>query len=182
MRNDKNKEKILSFLGWSILCLLLINLLYFFIPRSPPSSIPKQISSFEQQKPVHEGHEALSLQTLSNPLQLVVFFASWCSMCAVEHPYIVSLKKNYPDLQIHGVTVNDSAYATLHFLEKYQNPYDTLSIASLDMMRNFKVMGIPQTFLINDQKEILYHKRGVLSQRDIDQNIVPSLEKSQIGK
>ena len=50
------------------------------------------------------------------------------------------------------------------------------------MMRNFKVMGIPQTFLINDQKEILYHKRGVLSQRDIDQNIVPSLEKSQIGK
>lgn len=176
MRNDENKEKILSFLGWALLCLILINLLYVFVPRETLINTKKQIGHFEGQEAVSNALPHLNEDTLSKPAQMIVFFASWCGMCSMEHPRIVALKKEYPDLQIHGVTVNDTPYATLHFLEQNQNPYDSLSAASMDMLTTFKVMGIPQTFLVNDKREVLFHRVGVLTQKDIDQEIIPIVE------
>ncbi len=177
MIEQKNKEKIITSVGWCALFLIILGVLFLLTPQTQRPQNLVQIEKLPSSSPIKQGFPHLTPEKLDQPIQMIVFFASWCSMCAIEHPNIVSLKKRFPQLQIHGISVNDQPSSTLTFLEKNQNPYDSLSQASSEMLNTFNAYGVPQNFLITDGLKIVYQHMGVLKEEQINQNIVPLIRK-----
>lgn len=94
----------------------------------------------------------------------VNLFASWCAPCEAEHPLIAALAADHPG-QVYGVLYKDTPEHGRKFLEELGNPYADIALdpdgqGGLD----FGLTGVPETFVISSQGEILEHVAGPLDE------------------
>ena len=98
---------------------------------------------------------------------VVNLFASWCAPCEAEHPRLMELSVAFPN-RIYGVLYKDSRENGAAFLERMGNPFtgvavDTDGQGGLD----FGLTGVPETFVISSEGEILVHITGPLDDGDV---------------
>ncbi len=98
---------------------------------------------------------------------IVNLFASWCGPCEAEHPLLVELARAHPD-QVYGVLYKDSEANGAEFLAKNGNPYTRVALdpdgtGGLD----FGLTGVPETFVISRDGEILLHINRPLTRADL---------------
>ncbi|NBX74370.1 MAG: DsbE family thiol:disulfide interchange protein [Alphaproteobacteria bacterium] len=94
---------------------------------------------------------------------LVNFFASWCRPCVAEHPQLMQLSQQR-GLVLLGVAYRDRDESTNSFLRHHGSPYAAVGIdLSGRGAAAWGVRGIPQSFLVNPQGQIVWHHAGVLS-------------------
>jgi len=94
---------------------------------------------------------------------VVNLFASWCGPCEVEHPLLMELARTHPD-QTFGVLYRDSEENGQQFLRELGNPYKAVALdpdgqGGLD----FGLTGVPETFVVSADGQILQHVRGILT-------------------
>lgn len=94
----------------------------------------------------------------------VNLFASWCAPCRAEHPQLVALAEAYPG-RVYGVLYKDTPENGRKFLGELGNPYADIAMdpdgqGGLD----FGLTGVPETFVISSQGEILEHIAGPLDE------------------
>ena len=97
----------------------------------------------------------------------VNLFASWCAPCEAEHKYISELSAAYPD-QVFGVLYKDILDDGLAFLDRLGNPYTRIALdpdgqGGLD----FGLTGVPETFVISADGEIIDHVQGPLNENSV---------------
>ena len=97
----------------------------------------------------------------------VNLFASWCAPCEAEHKYISVLSAAYPD-QVFGVLYKDKLDDGLAFLDRLCNPYPRIALdpdgqGGLD----FGLTGVPETFVISADGEIIDHVQGPLDEDSV---------------
>ena len=90
--------------------------------------------------------------------------ASWCAPCEAEHKYMSELSAAYPD-QVFGVLYKDKLDDGLAFLDRLGNPYTRIALdpngqGGLD----FGLTGVPETFVISADGEIIDHVQGPLDE------------------
>lgn len=109
-----------------------------------------------------------------NGLVIVNFFASWCPPCRAEHPTLTALAEAGNPL--FGVNYRDQTNQALSFLEELGNPYDRIG-QDLEARngRDWGVVAMPETFFINDEGVVVYHFRGPITSRVLDNQVIPSL-------
>lgn len=98
---------------------------------------------------------------------VVNLFASWCAPCEAEHPRLMELSDAFPD-RIYGVLYKDSRKNGVAFLERMGNPFTGVAVdpdgqGGLD----FGLTGVPETFVISSDGEILVHITGPLDDGDV---------------
>ena len=108
-------------------------------------------------------------------LKLINFWASWCAPCRAEHPNLTALAGE--GLKIYGVNYRDDPGQAQGFLDELGNPYvavgtDPQGMAALD----WGVYGIPETFLVDEEGQIIFRHAGPLTKRIIDAQLRPILE------
>lgn len=88
---------------------------------------------------------------------IVSFFASWCSVCPVLHKQLEGIKTKKI-----GVSWGEKQIPTkiTPFSNVIIDKDGTLGIS-------FGLTGVPETFVINDKKQILKHYSGILNEKDI---------------
>ena len=97
----------------------------------------------------------------------VNLFASWCAPCEAEHKYISELSAAYPD-QVFGVLYKDKLDDGLASLDRLGNPYTRIALdpdgqGGLD----FGLTGVPETFVISADGEIIDHVQGPLDEDSV---------------
>ena len=97
----------------------------------------------------------------------VNLFASWCGPCEAEHKYLMALGETHPD-QLVGVLYKDKTEKGEAFLERLGNPFTTVALdpegkGGLD----FGLTGVPETFVISGEGEILLHIAGPLNEASL---------------
>lgn len=106
---------------------------------------------------------------------LVNFWASWCGPCRVEHPNLMDLQAE--GLTILGVNYKDAPANALGFLEELGDPY---ALGGADttgrMALNWGVYGVPETYLIDGDGNILLRIAGPVTEREVEGRIRPALE------
>lgn len=109
-----------------------------------------------------------------NGLVIVNFFASWCPPCRAEHPTLTALAEAGNPL--FGVNYRDQTNQALSFLEELGNPYDRIG-QDLEARngRDWGVVAMPETFFVNDEGIVVYHFRGPITSRVLDNQVIPSL-------
>ena len=104
-----------------------------------------------------------------NNFTLINFWASWCSPCKIEHPFLMKLSKE-KNLNILGVNFKDKKNNAMKFLNDLGNPYTYLAKDYLGKQSiNFGIYGIPETILVNNEFIILKKYIGPLSESDLEE-------------
>ena len=144
----------------------------------PSAMIDKPAPAFEL--PPLDGLDRPGLATAdlrNGEVALVNFFASWCLPCRVEHPLLMELAES-ESARIFGIAYRDKPEDARRWLGRFGNPYEQVGVddrgrTSID----FGVSGVPETFVIDRQGRIRYQHIGPLMANDIEDKIVPLIEK-----
>ena len=150
--------------------------------RDDPEALPS--AKIGQQAPALQitelpGKALFDDETLRDGnLKLVNYWASWCAPCRVEHPNLETLRAE--GLPIYGINYKDDPDNALAFLAELGDPYEAVGAdnsgrAALD----WGVYGVPETYLIDGDGNILLRVAGPLVQRVIDSQLRPALEKAR---
>lgn len=108
---------------------------------------------------------------------LLNVWASWCTPCIAEHPYISSLAAE-PHIQLAGLNYKDKPDQAQQFLEKYGNPFAHIGVdpngaAAFEL----GVYGVPETYLIDHKGIIRYKVVGPVTPELIETELRPLINK-----
>ena len=164
---------IMPLIGLVIICLFfLIFILLEKNPNDPPSALlNKNLPNFSSIN-LYDTKEVLLSESLKGKYTLINFFASWCTPCRAEHHLFFKIKKEIPELFILGFSHKDDLDDSKKYLEEEGNPYSFVGIDNDGKIAfDFGVFGLPETFIVNQDKEIIYKHTGPLTKKIIEDEI-----------
>ena len=98
---------------------------------------------------------------------LINIWSSWCEPCKDESEYLLKLKNDSPIIMI-GINYKDKKKNALNFLKLYGDPFDKIYIDKQGTISiNFGAYGVPETFLVNDERKVLKKYIGPLNEKDV---------------
>ncbi len=128
-------------------------------------------------KALREGEPPLTDALLkTGKPALVNFFASWCTPCLAEHPLFARLAER-DGAVIVGIAWKNKPEEARAWLKRLGDPYkfagaDLEGRAGLD----WGLSGVPETYLIDGQGIVRRHFRGPITERDVNDTILPFLK------
>ncbi len=163
---------------------LFITLAIYFMIALRPGHDPQVLPSAMIDKPAPDftlaglsGGGGLKLDALKGQVVLINFFASWCEPCRDEHPVLMQVTKN-PQIALYGIAYKDKPADTAQFLQLLGDPYRSIGLDESGRTGiDFGVYGVPETYVIDKEGRIRLRHVGPLTAADIDQQILPLLQK-----
>ena len=102
-----------------------------------------------------------------NKIYLLNLWASWCAPCRIEHPILMQLSNN-PSVRIIGLNYKDDLTNAKKFINEMGNPYSEIVIDNDGTISiELGAYGIPETFIIDENKIILKKFVGPLSPQSL---------------
>ena len=104
-----------------------------------------------------------------NIFYIVNIWASWCVPCRTEHPLLMQLSKNQL-IKLIGLNYRDSFNNAKKFIDDFGNPYSRILIDKDGALGiEFGAYGVPETFLIDKNKDIIKKFVGPINQEIINE-------------
>ena len=101
--------------------------------------------------------QAFRLSDAPRPL-LVHFWATWCAICKLEQASIQSISADYPVITIAMQSGSDADIQA--YLNEHQLDFPVINDASGELSARYGVQGVPASFIVNDQQQIMAVERG----------------------
>jgi cytochrome c biogenesis protein CcmG/thiol:disulfide interchange protein DsbE len=121
--------------------------------------------------------DALALADYRGQVVLVNFWATWCPPCRAELPDLVSYYHDHADrgFALVGVNEQETAAQVADYLA--QNRLDFPVALDMDgrVMQQYGVTGMPSTFLINHEGQIVRMWTGMITRATLESAITPLL-------
>ena len=167
---EKTKKSIFSLI---ILVLLILSFFVFKFALEKekiysPKIIDNQINTdFEVTDLIEEKKINFDQILLGKNFYLINIWSSWCEPCKDESDKLLELK-NDTRIKMIGINYKDKKKNALNFLKSYGDPFDQIFIDKQGTISiNFGAYGVPETFLINDDNEVLKKYIGPLNDKDV---------------
>jgi cytochrome c biogenesis protein CcmG/thiol:disulfide interchange protein DsbE len=152
--------------------------------RLPSPLIGKPIPQFTL--PPLEGSNLAGFddaQLRKGGVTLVNVFASWCAPCRDEHPVLIELSKHdvitKKGVRLAGLAYKDEPSQSLRFLRELGNPYQLIGVDRSGRIGiDWGVYGVPETFVVKGDGTLAYKFIGPLSQKDLQEVLIPQIEKA----
>ena len=104
-----------------------------------------------------------------NSYYIVNIWASWCVPCRNEHPFLMELNKNKL-VKLIGLNYKDNLENAKKFINKLGNPYSQILIDNDGTLGiEFGAYGVPETFLIDENKDIIKKFVGPINQEIVNE-------------
>lgn len=119
------------------------------------------------------SNELYGLEDLGKPI-VINFWASWCGPCREEAPDLVSLYEEYKDeIEIYAVnmTSTDSLKEVKQFVDHYDFTFPVLLDHEGEVSKAYQVIGIPTTFFIDEDGNIVHKIAGFATYHDLEAGI-----------
>ena len=112
-------------------------------------------------------------------ISIVNVWASWCIPCHQEHPYLSVLTKK-SGAPLYGLNYKDGEASARRFLGRYGNPFAAVGRDSSGRAAiNWGVYGVPETFIVGGDGQILYKHVGPIDDKAIDERLMPVIRKAR---
>jgi cytochrome c biogenesis protein CcmG/thiol:disulfide interchange protein DsbE len=104
-------------------------------------------------------------------------FASWCVACNIEHPILMKIAKDNPQIQLIGLAYKDNPKNTERWLKKNGDPYSEVLVDSNGTVAiDYGVYGVPETFIIDSDGIIRYKNVGPIQPSFFEDHLDPILK------
>lgn len=112
--------------------------------------------------PALDGKGQVSLQQYRGKVVYVDFWASWCGPCRKSLPLLNELRNELhgQGFEVLAINLDDQAADGLRFLERFPVDYPTLHDESGDTPQRYGLRGMPTSYLINQQGELVAVHEG----------------------
>lgn len=116
--------------------------------------------------------DTLRLAELQGVPVLLNLWATWCTPCRTETPFLQAIHEEYRPrgLKVVGVTVDGagSGRQIRGFLDEFGVTYDILHDPRMESMDIFSVWGLPATYLLDRDGRIRFIRMGPIEEGDPD--------------
>lgn len=118
-----------------------------------------------------EGEE-VTLASLRGDVVLLNLWATWCTPCRMETPYLQSIYEEYRNdgFRIVGISMDtgDAADDVAMFVDEFDVTYTILHDPQMRGMELYQVLGLPATFLIDREGVLRWMRYGPIPEDDPD--------------
>lgn len=145
---------------------------------------PSQVSSPLVGKPAPEfqlsnlraADRSVQLSDLKGQVALVNVWASWCTTCRQEHPYLMALSQQ--GVPIYGIDYKDKRSEAIAWLKQYGDAYREVGFDPDGKAgMNWGVYGVPETYVIDRQGVIRHKQTGAITARSLHEELQPLIAK-----
>jgi len=139
-----------SFLTWVVIFSFCMGGVFLLFHCSKEKSQPTPGLAPDFTLKTLEGKE-ITLSQLKGKVVLLDFWATWCGPCRESIPHLIQLYKNYREsgFVLVGMNVDKGDVEVVRrFVKSMDIPYPVVT-APEDVVRSYRVTGIPATFLID---------------------------------
>lgn len=116
--------------------------------------------------------DTVALSDLEGQVVLLNLWATWCSPCRSETPYLQEVFEERADegFEIVGISMDtgDAADQVAMFVEEYGVTYTILHDPKMMGMELYQVLGLPATFLIDREGVLRWMRYGPIPEGDAD--------------
>ena len=125
-----------------------------------------------------DGKE-IGLGALQGQVVVVNFFASWCTPCREEAADLEATWRVYEDqgVQFIGIAYKDAKSRAQAFLAEFGATYPSAVDPANRTARAYGVTGVPETFVIDRQGQLVSHTLGAITQAELSQEIDRALQR-----
>ena len=160
----------LIFLGLFFLSLYVFHSVYQ--PKELPELNGKGVPEFSLS--CLSRSEEFNQEDLKGHPSLLTFFASWCFSCRIEHKMLGMISQKY-NIPLYGIAYRDHESNLKDWLFKFGNPFKMIGLDIFGQVgSDFDIMGVPVTFLIDENGIIQHQVQGAL----ISDESISDLEKA----
>lgn len=150
-----------------ILCGVLVLILAVILLLEPSGN--EQDSNILFTAPTLDGNFSLK-DHLGDKHLLINFWASWCTPCKEEMPLLEQLQKDYEtQVMVIGVNSGDTQRMAVKKIEEWGITFQIVFDKKARIREAYQVMGMPQTYLLSPQGEIIWMKKGILFEEDMEE-------------
>lgn len=156
-----------------IVVVLSLGLLWVtFKPRPPFVSdwIGKEMPDFKVEtfNPAPRQKNIFRKSDIIGQVCIINFFASWCPACVSEHGVLGDLRRKY-GVKIYGIAVKDRSDSLGGLIASHGDPFEWIGLDPTGRMSlDWKISGLPQTFIIDKNGVIQKHFYGAIDFGDIE--------------
>jgi cytochrome c biogenesis protein CcmG, thiol:disulfide interchange protein DsbE len=146
-------------------------------PREVPSPlVDKPAPAFDLPQ-LHDPAVRLTAEQMKGRVWVLNVFASWCTPCLAEHPYVTQLARQ-PGVTVIGLNYKDGPDDAKGWLRKHGDPYAQIAIdADGRVGIDYGVYGVPETYVIDKQGVIRHKHIGPITPEALKQTFLPMLIK-----
>jgi DsbE subfamily thiol:disulfide oxidoreductase len=103
---------------------------------------------------------------------VINFWATWCSPCRTEMPHLIeAYEQEQGEVVFLAISVEEPASAVRRFAEEYDMPFTVLLDEGGKVAADYGVRGIPVTFFVSGDGEIVVRYTGQMSPRTIKEGL-----------
>ncbi|HAI45167.1 MAG TPA: DsbE family thiol:disulfide interchange protein [Stenotrophomonas sp.] len=126
---------------------------------------------------LHDPAIKVSSSELRGAPYVLNVWGSWCAACREEHPILTRFAET-KRVRVIGYNWKDEPADALRWLEQLGNPF-VLVLRDIEGRTaiDWGVTAAPETFLVDASGVVRWKYSGALSQRVIDTQLIPELEK-----
>ena len=174
--------KLYSYIPLIVFFILVLFFARQLILKEDPSELPSVL--LEERFPEIilkklDGYKLFSVTNLmnANSPSLVNIWSSWCVPCKIEHEFLMRMSSDH-NILIYGINYKDKKEDALKVLDLNDNPFYAIGV-DLDGLQsiNLGVYGVPETFIIDSDGNIRYRHVGPILEYDMQNIILPILDK-----
>ena len=164
----KNKKKFYLVISLIVVIFFVLLLGLKDEKKYSPQSDFKNLNNKISLKELYSEKYIFLNDILKDKFNLINIWASWCLPCKDEHSILVDLNDKF-DLNLIGINYKDSLENSKKFLSDLGNPYDKVLIDK-DGTKSIELgaIGVPETYLINNENQIIKKFIGPLNQNDYE--------------
>lgn len=162
-----------------VIFLGLAALFYFGLSRDDANNLPSMMigrdaPAFINVTDLRDDPAPTADDLTAEGVKFVNFWASWCGPCRAEHPLLEQMSDD--GLNLIGINYKDAPDNALGFLAELGDPFNKIGADNSGRTGlEWGVYGVPETFVIDGNGKVLYRHPGPLTQRILDERILPAI-------
>lgn len=123
--------------------------------------------------PALEGGDTIALGDYAGKVIVLSFWASWCPSCRKDAPVMEALWREHRPLgvQFLGVNIQDERSDALAFRREFGITFPSVFDPAARLAPDYRVFGIPATFVIGPDQRFRYRLTGRLRPADFRQAV-----------
>jgi cytochrome c biogenesis protein CcmG/thiol:disulfide interchange protein DsbE len=146
----------------------------------PSPLIGKQAPAFELTD-VLDAKRMVRSAELKGRIYVLNVWATWCVPCREEHEALLAIAQKHT-VPIIGLNWKDNRDRSKQWLEQLGNPYQAVAFDPDGRVAiDWGVYGAPETYLVNQQGQVIFKFISPMTQEIWDQEFLPRITAAQRG-